>query len=212
MTVCVGRNKKRRGEQQKKKVGEVAAPPGRPHAPAQKRSSLSLRARARPLHPHLTNAPSPRRHALPPGPGRHGRRRPPRSGRGGAGQGRQRGPPGRPAGQQCPDDGDVLPPHVRPRHPGRRPSPHLRPGHPAAALQPGRAGCGGAIARVGLLQGERKRGSDSHAPRLFFCAPLPISRPASSLPPQLNRTHDAHMFYMYFESRSTTPEDDPLVR
>ena len=28
---------------------------------------------------------------------------------------------------------------------------------------------------------------------------------------KLNRTADAHMFYMFFESRSATPEDDPLV-
>lgn len=28
---------------------------------------------------------------------------------------------------------------------------------------------------------------------------------------KLNRTHDAHMFYMYFESRSPHPESDPLV-
>lgn len=42
-----------------------------------------------------------------------------------------------------------------------------------------------------------------------LCSLPSISRPSTLS--QLNRTHDAHMFYMYFESRSAKPEDDPLV-
>lgn len=46
-------------------------------------------------------------------------------------------------------------------------------------------------------------------PQLLTSTPMidPPTRVAGQF--KLNRTHDAHMFYFFFQSRSTSPETDP---